>query len=260
MLCGDLLAKQFNFLSALIFPVIIGDGNIASIVFFRKSNNGFTTDQLSLLSRMQMPLVAIIESLSAHENDTSINTEKNKAHQQNKFKNIIGNSSSLLNVLDLVEQVATVDTSVLILGESGTGKEKIASCIHELSPRKNKPFIKINCSALPPTLIETELFGHEKGAFTNALDKRIGKFEQADTGTIFLDEIGDMPVELQVKLLRVLQEKEIERVGGKQSIKVDVRVIAATNRNLQSEMAAGRFRLDLYYRLNVFPDYVAAFA
>lgn len=248
-----LLAKQFNFLSALIFPLIIGDGNIASFVFFRKLNNGFATEQLSLLSRMQMPLVAIIESLPTHENDTPSNTNTNKTQQQNKFKNIIGNSSSLLNVLDLVEQVATVDTSVLILGESGTGKEKIASCIHKLSPRKNKPFIKINCSALPPTLIESELFGHEKGAFTNALDKHIGKFELADTGTIFLDEIGDMPVELQVKLLRVLQEKEIERVGGKQPIKVDVRVIAATNRNLQSEMTQGKFRLDLYYRLNVFP-------
>ncbi len=173
----ELQAKQFDFLSALIFPVIIGDSNIASFVFFRKSNNGFTAEQLSLLSRMQMPLVAIIESLSANENDISANTVTNKSHQQNKFKNIIGNSSSLLNVLDLVEQVAAVDTSVLILGESGTGKEKIASCIHELSPRKSKPFIKINCSALPPTLIESELFGHEKGAFTNALEKHIGKFE-----------------------------------------------------------------------------------
>jgi len=251
----ELLAQQFNFSSALIFPVIIGYGNIASISFFRKSNEGFITEQLNLLSRMQIPLVAIIEGLSPRENDRiqNIDAGTGKAYQQKKFKNIIGNSSSLLNVLDLVEQVATVDTSVLILGESGTGKEKIASCIHELSPRKNKPFIKINCSALPPTLIESELFGHEKGAFTNALDKHIGKFELANTGTIFLDEIGDMPVELQVKLLRVLQEKEIERIGGKQPVKVDVRVIAATNRNLQTEMAQGKFRLDLYYRLNVFP-------
>jgi len=248
-----LLSKQFNFLSALIFPVIISDGNIASFAFFSRSNEGFTVEQLNVLSRMQMSLVAIIETLFEHENDASLNIDKSKVHQKNKFKNIIGNSSSLLNVLHLVEQVAMVDTSVLILGESGTGKEKIASCIHELSPRKSKPFIKINCSALPPTLIESELFGHEKGAFTNAVEKHLGKFELADTGTIFLDEIGDMPVELQVKLLRVLQEKEIERVGGKQPIKVDVRVIAATNRNLQTEMAQGKFRLDLYYRLNVFP-------
>ncbi len=245
-----LFAKLFDFSSQLIFPAVAADGNIISIVFFRRLNDGFKTEQLDLLSRMQMPLNTVFESLAINEKQ---NHSNNKNQTQTKFKNIIGSSSSLLNVLDLAAQVALVDSSVLLLGESGTGKEKIASCIHELSPRKNKPFIKINCSALPPTLIETELFGHEKGAFTNALDKHIGKFEQADTGTIFLDEIGDMPPELQVKLLRVLQEKEIERIGGKQSIKVDVRVIAATNRNLQNEMANGKFRLDLYYRLNVFP-------
>ena len=148
-----LLSKQFNFLSALIFPVIISDGNIASFAFFSRSNEGFTVEQLNVLSRMQMSLVAIIETLFEHENDASLNIDKSKVHQKNKFKNIIGNSSSLLNVLHLVEQVAMVDTSVLILGESGTGKEKIASCIHELSPRKSKPFIKINCSALPPTCL-----------------------------------------------------------------------------------------------------------
>ena len=245
-----LFAKLFDFSSQLIFPAVAVDGSIISIVFFKRLNDGFKTEQLSLLSRMQMPLNAVFESLHFGEKQ-KLTTTKNQA--QTKFINIIGSSSSLLNVLDLAAQVAIVDSSVLLLGESGTGKEKIANCIHELSPRKNKPFIKINCSALPPTLIESELFGHEKGAFTNALDKRIGKFEQADTGTIFLDEIGDMPPELQVKLLRVLQEKEIERIGGKQSIKIDVRVIAATNRNLQVEMAVGKFRLDLYYRLNVFP-------
>ncbi|MEP6466210.1 MAG: sigma 54-interacting transcriptional regulator [Parafilimonas sp.] len=247
-----LLSKQFGFSSRLSFPLSTSDGSNFFVCFYRRLNDGFNADQLNLLSRMQMPLISILESsLQEHQDISTLSSEKNKTHS--KFANIIGNSSSLLNVLDLVEQVATVNTSVLILGESGTGKEKIASCIHELSPRKNKPFIKINCSALPPTLIESELFGHEKGAFTNALEKHIGKFEMADTGTIFLDEIGDMPVELQVKLLRVLQEKEIERIGGKQSIKVDVRVIAATNRDLQNEMANGKFRLDLYYRLNVFP-------
>ena len=139
------------------------------------------------------------------------------------------------------------------MGESGTGKERIADCIHNLSNRKNKPFIKVNCATLPANLIESELFGHEKGAFTGAIDKRIGKFEKANNGTIFLDEIGEMPVELQVKLLRVLQEKEIEPIGSKAPIKIDVRIIAATNRNLEKEVAEGRFRLDLYYRLNVFP-------
>ena len=170
-----------------------------------------------------------------------------------EFRNIIGNSRSLKTLLDSVLMVAPSETSVLLLGESGTGKEKIAECIHVLSPRKNRSFIKVNCAALPPTLIESELFGHERGAFTGAIEKRIGKFEQANGGTIFLDEIGEMPPEMQVKLLRVLQEKEIERVGGKNTLKIEVRVIAATNRNLEKEIAEGRFRMDLYYRLNVFP-------
>ncbi|HEY0609161.1 MAG TPA: sigma-54 dependent transcriptional regulator, partial [Chitinophaga sp.] len=145
------------------------------------------------------------------------------------------------------------DTAVLLSGESGTGKERIANCIHRLSPRIGKPLVKVNCATLPATLIESELFGHEKGSFTGAVEKRTGKFEQANGGTIFLDEIGEMPVDLQVKLLRVLQEKEIEPIGGRSPVKVDVRVIAATNRNLEKEVAEGRFRLDLYYRLNVFP-------
>ncbi|WP_207513756.1 sigma-54-dependent transcriptional regulator [Longitalea luteola] len=169
------------------------------------------------------------------------------------FKSFIGNSRSVKTVLDMVLMVAGSDTSVLLLGESGTGKEKIAECIHALSPRQSKPFIKVNCAALPATLIESELFGHERGAFTGAVDKRIGKFEQANGGTVLLDEIGEMPLEMQVKLLRVLQEKEIERIGGQNTIKIDVRVIASTNRNLEKEIAEGRFRMDLYYRLNVFP-------
>ncbi|MGV3767481.1 MAG: sigma-54-dependent transcriptional regulator [Chitinophagaceae bacterium] len=169
------------------------------------------------------------------------------------FSNIIGNSANLKKLLGTVLMVAPSEASVLILGESGTGKERVASAIHSLSPKKGKPFVKVNCAALPATLIESELFGHERGAFTGAFEKRIGKFEQASGGTIFLDEIGEMPPETQVKLLRVLQEKEIERVGGSKTLKIDVRVIAATNRDLQKEIAEGRFRMDLYYRLNVFP-------
>src|SRR5688572_28106178 len=169
------------------------------------------------------------------------------------FQQVIGKSAGLLQVFDHVSKVATMDTTVLILGESGTGKEKIAKSIHELSNRKHKPFVIINCGALPANLIESELFGHEKGAFTGATEKRIGKFEQASEGSIFLDEIGELPVDLQVKLLRTLQEKEVERIGGNKSLKLNVRVIAATNRNLEKEVAEGRFRLDLYYRLNAFP-------
>jgi len=166
---------------------------------------------------------------------------------------IIGQSPNLLSVLHKIKVVAPTDTSVLILGESGTGKERIAHSIHELSSQSAGPFVIVNCAALPESLIESELFGHERGAFTGANNMRPGKFEQASNGTIFLDEIGELPLDAQVKLLRVLQEKEVERLGGSGTIKVNVRVIAATNRNLEKEVAEGRFRLDLYYRLNVFP-------
>lgn len=172
--------------------------------------------------------------------------------QGESFKEIVGNSESMREVLENVKVVGTSDISVLILGESGTGKELVAQCIHRLSSRKLKPFVPVNCAALPANLIESELFGHEKGAFTGATDKRTGKFEQGNEGTVFLDEIGELPLELQVKLLRVLQEKEVEPVGGK-TRKVDVRIIAATNRNLENEISQGRFRLDLYYRINIFP-------
>lgn len=177
-------------------------------------------------------------------------------HVSEAAAGIVGKNPSLLQVMDHVRIVAPSSTSVLILGESGTGKERIAQALHELSPRKDHPFVKVNCAALPVTLIESILFGHEKGAFTDAISRVTGKFEQAEKGTLFLDEIGELSVGVQVKLLRALQEKEIERIGGKQTLKVDVRIVAATNRDLEKEVAAGRFRLDLYYRLNVFPIHV----
>jgi DNA-binding NtrC family response regulator len=186
------------------------------------------------------------------ENVSKINHELNS----NKIKSIdgiIGKSKKIQDLFSKIAVVAPTDTSVIITGESGTGKEKIAHAIHEQSSRKSKPIVVVNCGALPESLIESELFGHEKGAFTGANANRIGKFEQANGGTIFLDEIGELPLDSQVKLLRVLQEKEIERIGGATTIKLDVRIIAATNRCLQAEVAEGRFRLDLYYRLNVFP-------
>jgi transcriptional regulator with PAS, ATPase and Fis domain len=211
------------------------------------------------LNRLQQTLLKSIEQIVLAEKiNTSVKPFENKKQETTSedienFGGIIGNSHLMLNVFDHISQVAPFDTSVLILGESGTGKERIADCVHHLSPRKGKPFVKVNCAALPASLIESELFGHEKGSFTGAMDKRIGKFEKAHGGTIFLDEIGEMPVDMQVKLLRVLQEKEIEPIGGKSPLKIDVRIIAATNRNLEKEVAEGRFRLDLYYRLNVFP-------
>ena len=169
-----------------------------------------------------------------------------------EFSHLVGKSRKFLETLERAKMVGATDTSVLILGESGTGKELIAHSIHKVSARRYKPFVVVNCGTLPSNLIESDLFGHEKGSFTGAITKREGKFELADEGTIFLDEIGELPLELQVKFLRVLQEREIEPVGGKPK-KINVRMLAATNKDLEEEVAAGRFRIDLYYRLNVFP-------
>ena len=172
------------------------------------------------------------------------------------FEGIVGQSPVLREVLQLVEKVAASDSSVLLLGETGTGKELIARAIHNLSPRCSHAFVKVNCAAIPAGLLESELFGHEKGAFTGAFAPRIGRFELADRGTVFLDEIGDIPLELQPKLLRVLQEREIERLGSTRSKKVDARVVAATHRALEEMIVQNQFRLDLYYRLNVFPIHI----
>lgn len=169
-----------------------------------------------------------------------------------EFSSMIGNSEKFIEILEQAKKVGPLDTSVLILGESGTGKELIAQSIHKISTRRHKPFVTVNCGTLPANLIESDLFGHEKGSFTDASVKKEGKFELADGGTIFLDEVGELPLELQVKFLRVLQEKEIEPIGGRPK-KINVRVLAATNKDLEEEVAAGRFRIDLYYRLNVFP-------
>jgi len=185
--------------------------------------------------------------------------EKENIYLQEEIKNghnfeeIIGSSEALDKVLAKVEQVTATDTTVLILGETGTGKELIARALHNLSSRSDKPLVKVNCAALPSNLIENELFGHERGAFTGAHSRKMGRFELADGGTIFLDEIGNLPIDLQAKLLRILQEGEFERLGSSQTIKVDTRLIAATNRNLEKAIANGDFREDLYYRLNVFP-------
>ena len=170
-----------------------------------------------------------------------------------RFERIIGNSAALESVLEQVEQVASTDSTVLIEGETGPGKELIAHAIHNASQRVGRPFIKLNCAAIPLDLLENELFGHEKGAFTGAIAQRIGRFETANKGTLFLDEVGDIPPALQPKLLRVLQEQEFERLGSGRTHKVDVRLVAATNRNLVKMVACGQFRSDLYYRLNVFP-------
>jgi formate hydrogenlyase transcriptional activator len=189
--------------------------------------------------------------------DTTV-TNPGPDQAERRFERIIGNSAALESVLDQVEQVAPTDSTVLIEGETGTGKELIAHAIHNASQRCGRPFIKLNCAAIPLDLLESELFGHEKGAFTGAIAQKIGRFEMADKGTLFLDEVGDIPPALQPKLLRVLQEQEFERLGSGRTHKVDVRLVAATNRDLVKMVARGQFRSDLYYRLNVFPVFLPA--
>jgi formate hydrogenlyase transcriptional activator len=253
-----LIVETFGIKSFLVIPVRIEEGGIFNFFFFSRNPDTYTHEHLQLLAKLETKLAKFVTTMNIVKQESPNITVKKKTavvtdDNSNGFCAMIGNSQKMISVFDYIKKVAPSDTSVLILGESGTGKEKVAQSIHNLSQRKNKPLVIINCGAIPDNLAESLLFGHEKGAFTGAFDKRIGKFETADGGTIFLDEIGEMPMDIQVKLLRVLQEKEIERVGGTTPVKVNVRIIAATNRNLVDEVAAGRFRLDLYYRLHVFP-------
>ncbi|ALM50460.1 Fis family transcriptional regulator [Flavobacterium psychrophilum] len=254
------VANTFAVNSLLTYPLSCSGYKNIQLHFYSRRADTYNSGHIALLERLDSSIsFAICQILGFDTQRTPDAVASNrKLIGKNKnlamvFKGIVGKSHLLLNVFDNIMQVAPANTSVLILGESGTGKESIAHSIHEISERKEGPFVKINCAALPASLIESELFGHEKGAFTGAINKHIGKFERAHKGTIFLDEIGDMSYDLQAKLLRVLQEKEIERLAGNAPVKIDVRVIVATNRNLEKEVAAGRFRLDLYYRLNVFP-------
>lgn len=247
---------RFKIASYLVFPVMLNNGAFIHYFFCSRKHNNYNQNHIDLLNHLKMGLETLVTKTTSKE-IASTSEAKNHKHSDKiiipQFNNIIGNHPLLLAALDLTTQVAPYNTSVLILGESGTGKEKVAESIHLLSTRKDAPFIKVNCAALPASLIESELFGYEKGAFTGASEKRKGKFELADKGTIFLDEIGELPLDMQVKLLRVLQEKEIDPIGSNAAKKIDVRIVAATNRNLEKEAAEGKFRLDLYYRLNVFP-------
>ncbi|WP_051234455.1 sigma 54-interacting response regulator [Flavobacterium denitrificans] len=253
-----LISHNFGIKSYLVFPISIATIQNYHFTFYSRNLNIYSQENLKLLNSLEHTFSQFINKIYS-KNDFSLSTEKaeikniKSENVAGGFEGIIGNSSQMISVFNYIRKVAPSDTSVLVLGESGTGKEKIAQSIHALSPRKEKPLVIINCGAIPENLAESLLFGHEKGAFTGAMDKRIGKFELADGGTVFLDEIGEMSLELQVKLLRVLQEREIERVGGASPLKIDVRIIAATNKNLEEEVAAGRFRMDLYYRLHVFP-------
>jgi formate hydrogenlyase transcriptional activator len=204
---------------------------------------------------MAIKSAQLFADIERYKNRLEVENEylQDEIRAESGFDNVVGRSGSLRAVLQKVRQVAGVETTVLLTGETGTGKELIARALHEASARKDRPLIKINCGAIPQGVVESELFGHEKGAFTGALQRRIGRFELADKGTLFMDEVGELPLDTQVKLLRVLQEQEFERLGGARPIKVDVRLVGATNRDLEAEVGDSRFRADLYYRLNVFP-------
>ncbi|UCG32493.1 MAG: sigma 54-interacting transcriptional regulator [Phycisphaerales bacterium] len=237
----------------MIVAPLVEQGEIIGVVevLNRPSAEPFTQHDLSVLQVFANLAAAAMCRAQQHE----VLKKENQGLRESSDRSVrlIGHSEAFRNVQELVARVATSNATVLLLGETGTGKEVIAKLLHQNSPRRDRPFIAVNCAALPETLLESELFGHEKGAFTGAASSRVGRFELAEGGSIFLDEIGDISLSTQVKLLRVLQEREFVRVGGVKTISCDVRVIAATNRNLQEAIKAGRFREDLYYRLNVFP-------
>ncbi len=249
-------------ISFICVPVKIGNEPIGALSVDRMSaGESKLQDDLRVLSVISSLIAQAVKiRQEALEEKEELLRENTRLQQQlrERFRpaNIMGKSKAMQDVFDLVAQVSTSDATVLVRGESGTGKELVAQAIHYNSPRSKKPFVKVNCSALPETVIESELFGHEKGAFTGASATRKGRFEIANGGSIFLDEIGDLSATTQIKLLRVLQEKEFERVGGNETIRSNVRIIAATNRNLEELMEQNVFRSDLYYRLNVFPIHI----
>jgi formate hydrogenlyase transcriptional activator len=247
--------------SAVSAPMAIKGKIIGTLNIGSRVPGQYGAEDASLLAAIAEQVALAIENLLAYEEIAALKArlEEEKVYLQEEvrteaaFGDVIGESPAVLDVLASVRHVAKTDSTVLVTGETGTGKELIVRAIHDLSRRKDKLLVKVNCAALPAGVIESELFGHERGAFTGALTRKVGRFELANRGTLFLDEVGDLPLELQAKLLRVLQDGEFERVGGTQTLKVDVRLIAATNRDLERAVSEERFRADLYYRLNVFP-------
>ena len=258
-----LMAETYQMAANMVKTFHLENGDQLSFSFYSRTVDIYQQAHMALLNALTPTLekqLAHMVEMQRSDTPASTSMSSRQAYPtiKNPFDKIIGQSNEILSVLDKVQIVAPTDTAVLIMGESGTGKEEIARSLHRLSKRSGQALVAINCAALPAELIESILFGHEKGAFTGATHTKIGKFEEANGGTIFLDEIGEMPFELQAKLLRTLQEKEIDRLGGRNTIPIDVRIIAATNVNLEKEIAKGRFRLDLYYRLNVFAIQVPA--
>jgi len=259
---GVALPKNGQVVAFLCVPLML-KGETLGTLSIHKAHR-FESDLSHELRFLNIIGTMIAKNISIHrkhiEELEELRKENRRLRSDKPFKpdNIVGNSSLMYDLYQLIERVSPTNSTVMIRGESGVGKELIAEAIHNASARKGKPFVKVNCSALPESLIESELFGHEKGSFTGAIASHSGKFEQADGGTLFLDEIGDVPLSIQVKLLRVLQQKEFERVGGTKTIPVDVRIITATNRDLEEMIKNGAFREDFYYRINVFPIYVPA--
>ena len=244
-----------------VIPLVSRGRAVAALTINRRTDDPFLPDEIDFLQEASGQIAIAIENCLAFSQISELKEKlaQEKVYLEEEirsdmgFEQIVGNSPALKHVLQLVETVASSDSTVLLLGETGTGKELIARAIHDRSGRKNRTFVKLNCAAIPTGLLESELFGHEKGAFTGAITQKIGRLELADQGTLFLDEVGDIPLEIQPKLLRALQEREFERLGSTHTRKVNVRLVAATNRDLESMIAAREFRSDLYYRLNVFP-------
>ncbi len=253
--------QRYGVQSYCWLPLTTARQRLGTLVFTSRTPSAYDPADLGFLQQIARQVAVAVENAMAFQEIEALKDKltKEKAYleeevrTEHNFGDIVGESDGLRRVLKHVETVAPTDSTVLVCGETGTGKELVARAVHDLSPRKDRTFVKLNCSAIPTGLLESELFGHEKGAFTGAICQRVGRFELANQGTLFLDEVGDIPPELQPKLLRVLQEQEFERLGATRTIRVDVRLVAATNRDLARMVADGRFRSDLYYRLNVFP-------
>ncbi len=252
--------KSDDSLTCLLIPLTIDSHVIGSVQFYTAGPERYTKEHVELMSLVNQPFCIAVSNALEH---IDLLQFKNKLNEENTVlkrrlqalndTEVVGSADGMEEVMEMVNLVAPLNSPVLILGETGTGKEVIANAIYKNSSRNKGPFVKVNCGAIPEALIDSELFGHEKGSFTGALAKKIGRFERAHMGTIFLDEIGELPLEAQVRLLRVIQEKEIERVGGITPIPIDIRIICATNRNLSEMVTTGTFREDLFFRINVFP-------
>jgi formate hydrogenlyase transcriptional activator len=258
---GYRLAAAEGVKSACFIPLVSRGRALGDLMIVRKTEGTFTAEDVDFLSQAAGQIAIAIENALAYREISELKDKlaqeklylEEEIRSEMNFEQIVGSSAALKHVLQLVETVAASDSTVLLLGDTGTGKELIARAIHDRSRRKERTFVKLNCAAIPTGLLESELFGHEKGAFTGAISQKVGRMELADQGTLFLDEVGDIPTEIQPKLLRALQEREFERLGSTHTRKVNVRLIAATNRNLEKMIADREFRSDLFYRLNVFP-------